>query len=122
MLIKKNNEWELPTSKVTFKDGGQEHEKLVGEEDKQWWTEFESRWQHITDVAFEDVNYTEEQLKRFETVKTIDTNQEDLFNYVIDGVIEPSNKDLKLIALKEENEHLKTLIADLTETVLMGGI
>jgi hypothetical protein len=109
MLIKKNNEWELPTSKVTFKDSGQEHEKLVGEEDKQWWTEFESRWQHITDVAFEDVNYTEEQIKRFETVKTIDTNQEDLFNYVIDGVIEPSNKDLKLIALKEENEHRNSI-------------
>ena len=118
MIIKKNNELKLAEKKVKYIQRGIEIEQIVGEEGIQWWNDFAEKWEHTSIIGFEDVQHTEQQVKRFEEVKNMKASESILQDYVVEGII---GEGLEILALKKENEELKQLMADLTETVLLGG-
>ena len=80
-------------------------------EGRQWWNDFESKWDDIQIIVFETIEYLPEQLMRFNEIKDLDLPESILNDYVMDGII---GKGL-------ENLQLKQLLADLTEVVLLGG-
>lgn len=119
-MIYKNKEGiQLATQNVKYLQHGEEKEQIVGSEGEQWWIDFADKWEHTEIIEFVDIEYTNEQLERFEEIKDIAIAENILNDYVINGMI---GEGLALFSLKKENEHLKQTLADLTETVLLGGI
>ena len=111
MLIVKNNKIELSNEFVNCNN----EIKPIGEEGKQWW--IDTCEVHNYSLEFLPSDYSKEVLDRFEEIKDFDIEYINYLElYVQDGTI--SNK----IQLIIENVKLKQTIADLTETVLMGGI
>lgn len=89
--------------------------KPVGEEGRDWW--IETCELHGYDYEFTPAVYSQEVLDRFEEVKNI--NPKYIFAiemYVRDGFVSPE------IDLLVENIKLKSLLSDLTEVVLLGGV
>lgn len=118
MLYKDSEGLKLSTKKVRYIQNGEEIEQFVGSEGTQWWIDFANKWEHTNIVEFVDVVYTAEQLARYEEIKTMDINESVLQEYVENGM---AGQGLEVLALKKENEELRQLLADLTETVLLGG-
>lgn len=123
MLYKDNVGLKLSDTKVKYIRDGEESEQFVSSEGKQWWLDFAEKWDHTKIIEFVDVEYTDEQLSRFEEIESLDANEEILNNYVIEGVF-PIETDhpLRNLQLQKENEELQQRLADLTEVVLMGGM
>ena len=119
MLYKQNNELKLATSKVVYTKNGEQFEQIVGEEGQQWWLDFAEKWEHTSVIGFTDMVYTDEQLARFEEIKDLDVADGIANNYVMDGVI---GEGLGMLALQKKNAELESLLADLTEAVLLGGM
>jgi hypothetical protein len=117
LLYKDSGGLKLAQEKVVYTRNGTEYEQPVIE-DRNWWLDFEQKWEDMKIVRFEPIEYTEEQLTRFEEVKGMDLSQNILNDYVMEGII---GEGLEILALKKENEELKQLLADLTEVVLLGG-
>ena len=118
MLYKDNEGLKLSAKKVRYIQNGEEIEQFVGSEGTQWWIDFANKWEHTNIIEFVDVVYTAEQLARYEEVKAMDINESVLQEYVENGM---AGQGLEVLALKKENEELRQLLADLTETVLLGG-
>ena len=121
MIIKKNNELRLSEQKVKYIQHGVEIEQIVGEEGIQWWNDFAEKWEHTNIVEFINIEYTAEQLGRFEEIKELDIADNIANDYVMDGVVSDGvvSDGLGLFILKKENKDLKKLLADLTEEILM---
>lgn len=119
MIFKNNGLLELPKLKVKYTKSNETIEQFITEEGKQWWLDFDAKWDDIEIIEFIDVSYTQDQLDRFEEIKGINTNEEALNEYVMNGTLDDKLGELKL---KKENEYLRQRLADLTEVVLMGGI
>jgi len=119
MVIKKNNVLELQKLSVRYINDGVEIEAEVGEEGTGWWIELEEKWDNISSVVFFETEYTEDQIKRFEEIKNMDINENVANEYVLDGTI---GSGLEVMTMQKENQELKQLLADLTETMLMGGL
>ena len=117
MLYKDSEGLKLAQEKVVYTRNGTEYEQPIIE-DRNWWLDFEQKWEDMKIVRFESIEYTEEQLTRFEEVKGMDLSQNILNDYVMEGII---GEGLEILALKKENEELKQLLTDLTEVVLLGG-
>lgn len=123
MLYKDNEGLKLSDTKVKYIRDGVELEQFVSNEGKRWWLDFAEKWDHTEIIEFINVEYTNEQLLRFEEIKSLDSNEETLNNYVIEGVFPTENdRGLRNLQLQKENEKLQQRLADLTEVVLMGGI
>lgn len=118
VLYRDNEGLKLCDARVKYIRDGETIEQYVGEEGKEWWLEFARKWS-IEIVEFLDVVYSEEQLARFEEVKGLDVNEVALQRYVEDRII---GDGLEILKLQKENKELRQLLADLTETVLLGGI
>ena len=119
MIFKNNGLLELPKLKVKYTKGNETIEQFITEEGKQWWFDFDAKWDDIEIIEFIDVSYTQDQLDRFEEIKEIKANEEVLSEYVINGTLGEGLGEFKL---KKENDYLRERLADLTEIVLMGGI
>lgn len=118
MLLRDEKGLKLVKEKVLYKRNGIEYEQPVVE-GRDWWLEFEKKWGDMEIIGFEDIQYTEEQLTRLEEVRDINNVSEHILNdYVMEGII---GEGLEVLALKKENEELKQVLADLTETMLLGG-
>ena len=117
LLYKDSEGLKLAQEKVVYTRNGTEYEQPIIE-DRNWWLDFEQKWEDMKIVRFESIEYTEEQLTRFEEVKGMDLSQNILNDYVMEGII---GEGLEILALKKENEELKQLLTDLTEVVLLGG-
>lgn len=66
MLYYKNNKWNICPYTVTYKDNGKEIQRYT--EDKTWWEKFASKWDHITDLNFEDFTPSSEQQDRLDAL------------------------------------------------------
>ena len=109
ILIFYKNGWHLCSEKVKYIQHGEEIEQYVGSEGKEWWLDFEEKWEHTEIIEFIPVEPTEEQLNRFEEV--IQLNIPEGFGYECSKYVEfgifPEgfNHVLRPIQiLKEQNE------------------
>lgn len=122
MLYRDKEGLKLSNMKVRFMQNGKEKEKFVGNEGEQWWIDFADKWERTEIIEFINVSYTGEQLERFKKVKDIIADEDELRQYIETGNINSNNEKLKVLFLEKENEDLKQTLADLAETVLMGGM
>lgn len=116
LVEKQANEWRLFTHKIRFIDNGAESEIYTS--DVGWYNKFAEMHSNFSLVEVTDMVYTVEQLSRLAEVKSLDIADIIINDYIINGV---TGEGLEILALKKENEQLKQLLADLTETVLLGG-
>jgi len=68
ILIFYKNGWHLCSEKVKYIQHGEEIEQYVGSEGKEWWLDFEEKWEHTEIIEFIPVEPTEMQLNRFDEV------------------------------------------------------
>ncbi len=68
MLIKRGSRFDLYPWKVNYTQHGQQITQWALPS-KEWWENFEQKWEHTTIQSFEEVTLTEEQLQRYEEVK-----------------------------------------------------
>jgi hypothetical protein len=126
MLYQKNNELILSDKKVTYTERGETKEKYIGLEGEKWWNDIANKHEHINIVEITEVTYTNEQLARYEEVKALKSDIDELGKYVLDGVVETVKVDeIKTIAelkLKKENEELEGVISDLTQLLIDKGV
>lgn len=118
MLYKSKEGLILCDKKVKYIQHGEEKEQFIYEEGIQWWLDFCEKWNHTEIIEFIDVEYTTEELRRFDEIKDFSVNEEILSEYVINGTIGEGLEDLENT---KEIEKVKQLLADLALTVLMGG-
>jgi len=126
MLYEKNNELQLADKKVIYTERGETKEKYIGLEGEQWWNDIANKYEHINIVEITEVTYTNEQLARYEEIKALKSDIDELGKYVLDGVVETVKVDeIKTIAelkLKKENEELEGVISDLTQLLIDKGV
>lgn len=110
MLYRNNGEWVVCPFKVKYIQNGEELEAYT--HDKQWWLDFEEKWDNTRIIEFENIQYTIEQLQRYEAIRHIgDGFGEQCSNYVKDGVFpEGINHPLRAIQIEAENKKMQKLI------------
>lgn len=123
MLYRDDEGLKLSNKKVIYLQNGEQEESLITTDGVGWWIEFAEKWSNTEIVEFVDIDYTEEQLTRFENIKNMDINIDVLNLYVLEGLFpEGIDHPLRNLQLESENTELKSLLADLTEIVLLGGM
>ncbi len=112
--------------KVTYTERGETEEKYIGLEGEQWWNDIAIKHEHINIVEITEVTYTNEQLARYEEIKSLKSDIDELEKYVLDGVVETVKVDeIKTITelkLKKENEELEGVLEDLTQILADKGV
>jgi hypothetical protein len=121
LLIKTREGWDLAENSVIYLENEVQKEKVVGEEGKEWWAEYAEKWDNISIIEFTELHYEAEQLSRLQEIQKIKTHHEACEDYVLSGTL-PDIEPFKVLKLQKENTELRELLADLTETVLFGGI
>jgi len=116
LVHKESNEWKLFLYNVKFIDNGAEQEAYTSDLD--WYQKFAQMHKNFTLVDVVEMSYTAVQLARLEEVKHIEIADTVINDYVINGAV---GEGLETLALQKENQELRSLLADLTETVLLGG-
>jgi hypothetical protein len=116
LVERQANEWRLFTHKIRFIDNGFESEIYTSDVD--WYNKFAEMHSNFSVAEVIEVTYATEQLGRLEEVKNMNLADTIINEYVINGI---TGEGLEVLALKKENEELKQVLADLTETVLLGG-
>jgi len=110
MLVRKDGEWSLYTTKVTYTEKG-EGKTTWALPDKNWWEDTIAKHDHLELVSFDEVTLTEEQLTRFEEIKEMpDDFPNQYTEYIETGAISeelPRNHPMKTMLLEKENEKLK---------------
>lgn len=106
-MVNWKNYWELCPYKVKFIQHGEPLEQYT--DDKEWWEEFALLWDHTEIISFEDVIYTEEQMKRFEEIMNIPSGfPSTVSNYVKDGTFpEGMEHPLRNLQLAKDTYALK---------------
>ena len=86
MLVRKGNHFELYPHKVKYTQHGETIEQWALP-NKQWWIDFADKWEHTTIIEFTEVHLTQEQLSRFEDVKTgiPESYASSCIDYILDG-------------------------------------
>lgn len=119
MLYRDNEGLKLCTKKVIYAQRGELLESFITTEGVGWWNDFASKWDHTTIGEFQDIEYTQEQLDRFEEIKEIKANEEDLLEYVLNGNI---TEALSPLMLKKTNEELVAKVDELIEILVEKGV
>lgn len=117
MLYRDQEGLKMSQKIITYIKNGEENQQDIGVEGETWWQDFAEKW-NIEVVEIRNKEYSAEQLARFEEIKNMKINETVLQVYVEDGIM---GEGLEVVALKKENEELKQLLADLAETILLGG-
>ncbi len=117
MLYRDQEGLKMSQKIITYIKDGEELQQDIGVEGETWWQEFAEKW-NVEIIEINNKEYSTEQLARFEEIKDMKINETVLQAYVEDGV---TGEGLEVVALKKENEELKQLLADLAETILLGG-
>ncbi len=117
MLYRDQEGLKMSQKSITYIRNGEEIQQDIGVEGEAWWQDFAEKWA-IEVIEIRDKEYTPEQFARFEEIKDMQINETVLQAYVEDGI---TGEGLEVVALKKENEELKQLLADLIETILLGG-
>ena len=129
MLYYKNNEWHLANEKVRCLRQGVETEHWVGIEGREWWLDFEQKWDDMEIVEFISIISNERQILRLAEINELsipDGFSEILSDYVKEGKF-PSEASHILSGLeaKKENaalkEDLNDAVMELSMLIAMGG-
>lgn len=114
MIYFKDGKWNLSTEQIHYTQRGEEITQYVTAEGHDWWTDFESKWDHTEIIDFIPVEPTAEQLERLEEINQLGIPEglsEIVDNYVSDGTFpETINHPLWGLQLRKENEELKQVI------------
>ena len=114
MIFYKNGNWHISTEQVHYRQHGEEIIQFVTAEGHDWWTDFESKWDHTEIIKFIPVEPTAEQQERLDEINQLDISEglsEIVDNYVADGTFpEAINHPLWGLQLRKENEELKQVI------------
>lgn len=112
--------------KVIYTQHGEHHEQYVG--NKNWWLDFADKWDHTQIIEIVEMDYTDEQLARYEDVKFLPEDFYDIYsNYVADGSF-PTEDELELkhpfrmIQLKKEGEQQGVELSQREINEIMHGI
>lgn len=126
MLYEKDNELKLSNKKVIFTERGEQKEKYIGLEGQQWWNDLANKHGHVNIVEIQAVEYTTKQLTRYEEIKSLRGDIDELETYVLNGIIsEVVPEEVKTITelkLKKENQELEEVIGDLTQLLIDKGV
>lgn len=122
MLYRNGNRWELCLYKVKFVQHGQPLEQYT--HDKSWWEDFAAKWDHTEITEFEDVIYTDEQIKRQEEIKYIPEGFHGaIVDYVKSGLLpEGIEHPLRNIKLAKENERQGVELSEREIQEMIQGI
>lgn len=117
MVYFKNNQWHICKEKVKYIQHGKEVEQYVGSEGRDWWVDFEQKWEHTDIIEFIPVKPTEEQLSRLEEINSLNIPEgfsELVANYVVNAVFPDGvNHPLRDLQIKKENNVLAYYMVDL---------
>lgn len=114
MIYRKEDEFKLMPYKVTFVQNGEEQTNHTVE--KTTWLGYEELG-HISNVSFEVVQYTPEQLARLEEVKNFPESE---FQYIEEYVIEGDIPESSQLFAKKRLEALEAAQLELAN-MLLGG-
>lgn len=107
MVFYKNGRWHLCNKKVKYMQNDKEITQYVGSEDKQWWLDFEEKWEHTEIIEFIPVEPTQEQVDRLEEINQLnipDGFGSMLSDYVENGTFpEGFNHPLRNLQVYKEN-------------------
>lgn len=119
MIYIKNNELVLADEMVTFERNGKVYEEEVGEEGKEWWFDFEKKWENMKIINFKKIEFSEEQLLRLEEIKELELNNCDAVGeYVETGTFPIGSHKLKALEIEKEIKKDKDIIDALTLEIL----
>ncbi len=110
MVFYKNGRWHLCNEKVKYMQNDKEITQCVGSEDKQWWLDFEEKWEHTEIIEFIPVEPTQEQVDRLEEINQL--NIPDGFGSAINSYVEKElfpegyTHPLGNLKLQKENKEL----------------
>lgn len=115
MVFYKENEWYMCNEKARYIQDGIELENYIGVEGKQWWVDFETKWDDVEIIEFIEIVSTEIQIKRLESVNTqdiADGYSSIISDYVINGIFpNGTNHVLRQLQLEEINQQQGTDIS-----------
>ena len=114
MLIKKGNHFELYPHKVKYTQHGKEIEQWALP-NKQWWVDFAEKWEHTEIIEFTEITLTDEQLSRFEDVKTgiPESFASACVDYILEGVFpEGITHPLRQLEIKKQQEEQDEYLID----------
>lgn len=104
VIYYKDGRWNLNPYLVKYNQHGENLEKYT--EDKEWWLDFEEKWDHTEVLEFVDVEYTTEQKERFKQIEHLPEDFGKTYSdYVKDGSFNddmPSQHPFNLIRMKYE--------------------
>lgn len=89
MLFYKDNKWNITSGKVKYTRDNKQIEQYVGAEGKEWWTDFDNKWDDMEVIEFSDLVPNEIQLIRLEEINSMglgDGFSDALGEYVMNGV------------------------------------
>lgn len=136
MLYRKDGQWELCPYKVVYTQHGEQLEQYT--HDKQWWLDFEQKWEHTSIIEFIDVSLTDEEIARLVEIKSIPEGFEtECEDYIRTGIL-PEDEWHPLKELQKKKIHEKLgqelsereiqeiiqgiQLSDLEIRLLMGGM
>jgi|LSQX01.3.fsa_nt_gb hypothetical protein len=116
ILIFYKNGWRLCSEKVRYIQHGEEIEQYVGSEGKEWWLDFEEKWEHTEIIEFIPVEPTQEQLDRFEEINQLNIKEgfgHECSQYVEFGIFpEGFNHILRPIQILKQQDEQDTYLVD----------
>ncbi len=109
MLFYKNGKWHFCTEKVRYIQHEREITQLIGQEGKQWWLDFEEKWDHTNIIEFILVEEpSEEQIQRLGEVNLLRIPEDYnalVENYVLRNIFPQDYcHPLALLQAQKENE------------------
>lgn len=104
IIYYKDGRWNLNPYLVKYNQHGENLEKYT--EDKEWWLDFEEKWDHTEVLEFVDVEYTTEQKERFKQIEHFPEDFGSAYSeYVKDGSFSgdtPSDHPFSLVRIRHE--------------------
>ena len=112
-----NGQYKLASHKATYTDdAGSSQEQFT--DNPGWFHSFKEMHGGMDELVTEEVIYTENQLSRLEECKNFPPSaEEDVYNYVINGIV---NVESPLFKTKVDEERLEAMESVLLE-ILLGG-
>lgn len=126
MLYRKGRQWMLCPYKINYMQHGEQHEQYASEKD--WWLDFEGQWEHTKIIGIIEVEYTDEQVARYEDVRFMPEDFSDIYSAYVEFGSFPDRDDLqlghpfRLVQLKKENERLGVEVSQREINEITHGI
>lgn len=117
MLNRKWNQWQIYLFKVKGIRHGESFEQWAIP-NKQWWIDFENKWDHTNVTGFEEIELTEEQIARYEEIKDMPEDFFDMYvGYILtsntsDDVDLPTNHPFQILRMKKKNDENTDYLVD----------